>query len=70
MEKNRFKVIQESKFEKLSNKDLEELKGGLCISCMKRDRKVKLGSSKSTQQLTTKYGDRIDYTSYGGTFYF
>lgn len=39
MVKNRFDVIQESKFDKLSNNDLQKIKGGLCLRCRKRARK-------------------------------
>lgn len=42
MKKDRFKVIQESKFEKLSKNDLQKVKGGLCISCKRRSRKVEI----------------------------
>ena len=38
-----FNIIKESKFEKLQNSDLASIKGGsICISCMKRDRKVEI----------------------------
>jgi len=40
MKKERFSVINDSKFESLSDQDLMETKGGLCISCMKRSRKI------------------------------
>ncbi|MCT4603644.1 MAG: hypothetical protein N4A59_12200 [Marinifilum sp.] len=43
MQQNRFKVINESKFERLSKKELQASKGGLCFSCKRRDRKVELG---------------------------
>lgn len=39
MKKGRFEVINESKFERLSNKDLLQVKGGLYIRCRKRARK-------------------------------
>jgi hypothetical protein len=39
MKEDRFSVISESKFERLSNKDLLQVKGGLCIRCRKRARK-------------------------------
>jgi hypothetical protein len=42
MQQNRFKVINESKFEKLSKSDLQKAKGGICLSCMRRTRKVKV----------------------------
>ncbi len=40
MKKDRFSVINESKFERLSTKELQESKGGLCISCKRRTRNV------------------------------
>lgn len=42
----RFDVINASKFERLSNADMSSVKGGdvyICISCMKRSRKVPIG---------------------------
>lgn len=65
MKKERFEVIQKSKFERLSKKELQGAKGGLCISCMKRSRKIKLGSSVTQQKVTTKYGDIVLYPSGG-----
>jgi len=43
MKKDRFSVISESKFERLSKKELQESKGGICWSCMRRARKVQIG---------------------------
>ena len=40
MKKDRFSVISESKFERLSKKELQESKGGICVSCKKRTRNV------------------------------
>lgn len=43
----RFEEIKSSKFERLSQKDMASIKGGdFCISCMKRERKVKIGSDE------------------------
>ena len=40
----RFEVINGSKFERLSHAEMASVKGGrVCISCMKRDRKFKVG---------------------------
>ena len=40
------KVINGSKFERLSHAEMASVKGGeFCISCMKRDRKVMIGSN-------------------------
>ncbi len=48
MKKNRFNVINESKFERLSNKDMQNSKGGwICVSCKKRQRKVPIVIGKS-----------------------
>ncbi len=44
---NRIKVIQETKFNRLSKEELRSTKGGFCLSCRKRDRKVELGFSVS-----------------------
>ena len=42
----RFEVINCSKFERLSHAEMASVKGGeFCISCMKRDRKVMIGSN-------------------------
>lgn len=42
----RFEVINGSKFERLSHAEMASVKGGeFCISCMKRDRKVMIGSN-------------------------
>lgn len=43
MKKERFEVIKESKFEKLSKKELQNSKGGICWSCMRRTRRVPIG---------------------------
>lgn len=41
----RFEEINGSKFERLSHAEMESVKGGdFCVSCMKRERKVKIGS--------------------------
>lgn len=43
----RFEVINGSKFERLSHAEMSSVKGGaadFCISCMKRERKIKIGS--------------------------
>ena len=45
MKKDRFSVISESKFERLSKKELQESKGGICWSCMRRTRKVRIGGT-------------------------
>lgn len=45
MKKERFSVINESKFERLSKKELQESKGGICWSCMRRTRKVQIGGT-------------------------
>lgn len=40
----RFNVIQESKFESMSEMDMSSTLGGqLCVSCKKRTRKVEIG---------------------------
>ena len=40
----RFEVINGSKFERLSHAEMASVKGSrVCISCMKRDRKFKVG---------------------------
>lgn len=42
----RFEEINGSKFERLSHAEMASVKGGeFCISCMKRDRKVMIGSN-------------------------
>ena len=44
----RFEEINGSKFERLSHAEMETVKGGdFCISCMKRERKVKIGSDEN-----------------------
>lgn len=69
MEKGRFEVINESKFERLSKKELQGVKGGFCISCMKRSRKIRIGGGKSKDiYYTTPYGDRVRLP--GGTITF
>lgn len=40
MKNTRFEIVKASKFDKLSNEELQAVKGGFCISCMKRDRKI------------------------------
>ncbi len=40
---NRINVITESKFERMTNEELSSAKGGICLSCKKRDRSVELG---------------------------
>jgi hypothetical protein len=46
---NRFTELKSSKFERLSQAELNCIKGsGVCISCMKRDRKVKIVVSGET----------------------
>ncbi|WP_171597556.1 hypothetical protein [Marinifilum caeruleilacunae] len=42
MAKNRFKVINDSKFERLSTKELQESKGGICLSCKRRTKKTQI----------------------------
>ncbi len=42
---NRISIIQDSKFNRISKKDMDATKGGICISCRKRERKVDLGLS-------------------------
>ena len=39
---NRFEIIEKSKFEKLTNKELREIKGGLCLSCLKKAKKLRV----------------------------
>lgn len=58
MSKDRFNVIKESKFERLSNNDLESIKGGLCLSCKQRSRNFEVGGGK--EWITTPYGDRVE----------
>lgn len=41
--KSRFETLKESKFNTMTNEELEEIMGGLCISCKKRDRAVEIG---------------------------
>ena len=43
--KNRFEIVKNSKFETLTHGELESVKGGLCISCKKRKRKVPINLS-------------------------
>ena len=44
----RFEEINGSKFERLSHAEMETVKGGdFCISRMKRERKVKIGSDEN-----------------------
>jgi len=45
MKKGRFEVINESKFEKLSKRELQNSKGGICWSCMRRTRRVPIGGT-------------------------
>ena len=40
---NRISVLNESKFERMSIEELRSTKGGFCLSCKKRTRKVELG---------------------------
>lgn len=49
MEKSRFEVAKTSKFESLTNKDLQSVKGGgICFSCMKQTKKwaITIGPGK------------------------
>ena len=41
--KNRFEIVKNSKFETLTNRELESVKGGWCISCMKRSKGTVIG---------------------------
>ena len=41
----RLEEIKSSKFERLSNSEMNSVKGGFCISCMKRTRKWKIGNN-------------------------
>lgn len=49
---NRFKIIEESKFEKLDHSEMGSIQGGLCISCKKRARKIELGLGASVTNGT------------------
>jgi hypothetical protein len=41
---NRFTELKSSKFERLSQAELSSVKGGcICISCLKRTRKIRVG---------------------------
>lgn len=42
--KDRFKIVKKSKFETLTPKKLELIKGGGCISCMKRTRRIRIST--------------------------
>lgn len=54
MKKDRFSVISESKFERLSKKELQESKGGICWLCMRHS-----GSRKTHIGGTIKVGQTI-----------
>ncbi len=40
---NRISVLNDSKFERMTLSELQSTKGGFCISCKKRTRKVEIG---------------------------
>ena len=44
--KNRFEIVKNSKFETLTHGELESVKGGWCISCMKRSKGTVIGRDK------------------------
>lgn len=39
---SRMNVVMPSKFEKLTMAEMQAVKGGLCISCVKRGRKIRI----------------------------
>ncbi|MGV8829118.1 MAG: hypothetical protein ACWA6U_12455 [Breznakibacter sp.] len=39
----RINVINESKFERMTHSELQSTKGGACLSCKKRERKIEIG---------------------------
>ncbi|TRX65894.1 hypothetical protein [Carboxylicivirga sp. M1479] len=62
---NRINVLNESKFDRLTNDELRSTKGGLCISCKKRDRKVEIGLKNEV-----KYESSSNAWTYTGTLTF
>ena len=42
MKNNRFEIIENPKCEKLTNKELRSIRGGLCLSCLKHAKKVRI----------------------------
>lgn len=39
---SRFETLKVSKFNTLSNEELEEVMGGICVSCRKRERMIEI----------------------------
>lgn len=67
MENSRFETLKVSKFNTLSNEELEEVMGGLCISCKKRERAVEIGFEGKVSVEYDKNGVKV---TGGGTLTF
>ena len=54
--KNRFEIVKNSKFETLTHRELESVKGGgLCISCKKRHRTVEINIEKDKFEVDVNW---------------
>lgn len=52
---SRMNVVMPSKFEKLSMAEMQSVKGGLCISCVKRGRKIRIDFRFADKRQTNLY---------------
>ncbi len=61
--KSRIETLKESKFNTMTPQELEEVMGGLCISCKKRDRAIEIGfETKATIKYDGEWKGEISGT--------
>ncbi|MCG8581670.1 MAG: bacteriocin [Bacteroidales bacterium] len=60
----RIRVLNESKFKRLTEAEMAKVNGGLCVSCKKRDRKIEFGiSAKASGTINTdNYSGKYEVT--------